>query len=734
MYDEDRAGWSGQPTGDRVPTPVASHPRPRESMVSSLNARFPSLFRCVVVLLGASVCGSFAAAQYPEIELTWVRPTVAQIGTEVELTAGGGAHLEQVDRLVFSDPRITAELVTQPGEGEGAEPVPQWGRFRVTIPADLPAGRYDVRAVGAYGISNPRILTVTAHPVVTAAAIGQSAGSPTQLELPAGPDSGWVLENRATAARVDYFLIPAAASEPRRVSLLAQRIDSRMIGQLKLYDSTGKLLRSVRGSDGFDPGLTLPAAPDGHFIVGVQDFLLRGGDPFFYQLRVDADDHEPSAGTPEPGEGEASVDRSGLTPHPQGLDAITLGDALHDIISPAPAAAAEAPNHPVVIEPPCLVASHFTLPRLGLSEGQVAFQFAATAGQKWEIEIISQRLEQPTDPNLRIQRQDTDAEGNPKWVDVATADESAMVGDFAMRLRVKDPITVFTAPADGNYRLLLRNLDTGSELASEPEFWVRIREPEPDFRLVAMYPFPHNDPATTRPRGAQLFAGGTRSIRVLAFRRGGFDGPIELSVAGLPEGMPIPTAVIGANQTEAHLTLTAPETPASWTGQLQVIGKGTTEAGELEREAAPATVIWGRGDLRDIVTTRLTSDLSLSMSDQMTAPVTITLGGDEPAQVKPGTNLNVPVRVTRRDGGGNPIVLRPRNLPPGVTVAEVTIPADQSEGTIELKVAADAKLGKYSPWLLAETKVTFKPVTADASELTVFIPTNTANLELVDSP
>lgn len=680
--------------------------------------RLLSLLIAGIVASGSSI----ASAQYPEIELTWVRPTVATVGTEFELTAGGGNHLEQIGELRFSDPRLQAELITQPGEGEGAEPVPQWGRFRVTVPADLPPGRYDVQAVGAYGVSNPRILTVTQHPVVTATTIGQTVEAATQLAESHNATAPWVLEHRATAARVDFFQVPGSAAGPRQIDLLAQRIDSRMIGQLKLYNSAGKLLQSVRGADGFDPSLTLPSAPDDHFIVGVQDFLLRGGDPFFYQLRVDADDLAALAV-------EAAEDAV-RTPALQNLDAITLGEALPEVAFET----ADTPSRPVTIQPPCVVGSRFAPARLGLSEGEAAFQFEARAGQKWEIEILSQRLAQPSDPALRVQRRETDAEGNEKWTDVATADESVMAGDFAMRLRVKDPITLFTAPADATYRLLLRNLDTGSDLIAQPNFLVRVREPRPDFGLVVMYPFPHNDPATTRPRGAQVFPGSSRSLRVLAFRRGGFDGPITLTVEGLPEGFVAPTAVIAANQTEAHLTIVAPESVVPWTGNPRVVGRATGESEELAREAAPATVIWGRGDLRDIVTTRLTTALSLNVTDKMTAPVSIVLGGEEPTVIKPGTNVNVPVRVTRREGGGNPVVLRPRNLPPGVTVAEVTIPGDQTEGTIEVKVAADAKVGKYSPWLLAETKVNFKSVTADPADLTVFIPTNTADLELAESP
>lgn len=703
----------------------------------------------LAVMLPATVSG-----QFPEIELGWVRPTVGQVGTQFELTVGGGNHLDQVGRLIFSDPRITSELITAPGEGADAAPVPQFGRFKVSLPADLPPGRYEVRAVGAYGVSNPRVFCVTPHAIVTAAAVGKSAATATTPEPPPAADTPWIFETRATAAAVDFFRISGSATRARRVSLLAQRIDSRFIGQIKLYSADGKLLDTARGADGHDPSLLIPAGADGQFVLAVQDFLFRGGDSFFYQLRVDADDSRPvpaegaakGSDSPElswlasaPGEpvvpppptvvaGEAVATQ---VPYFDGLEAVTLGNLLADAALPIPLSLSETPEQPVVVQPPCLVASRFSKPKLGLSLGQVAFQFDAVKDRKLQIEVISQRLRQPADPSLTIQRREALPEGGEKWVDVSSTDESPLLGDFAMRLRVKDPIVLFTAPSDGTYRLSVRNLDTGSTLASTPIYLISIRDPEPDYRLVAMFPFPHNDAANTRPRGAQVMRGDSRTLRVLAFRKGGFGDAIELTVEGLPEGVTCKPAMIAANQTEAHLTLVGSDQAAAWTGNLRVVGK----SGELVRTASAATVTWGRGDLRDTVSMRLCNSLPLAVADQVTNPVSILLGGDQPLVTKPGTNVSVPVKLTRRDGGGNPVVLRPRNLPPGVTVAEVTIPADQSEGAVEFKIAADAKLGNYTPWLLAETKVKFKPITAaDPAEMTVFIPTNAANLNLADSP
>ena len=96
------------------------------------------------------------------------------------------------------------------------------------------------------------------------------------------------------------------------------------------------------------------------------------------------------------------------------------------------------------------------------------------------------------------------------------------------------------------------------------------------------------------------------------------------------------------------------------------------------------------------------------MSARDAMPLTIGFGDEAIAKVKKGESISVPIKLVRRDGGKQPCVLRPRDLPPGVTAAEITIAADADTGQIELKVAADATPTIYSIWLQAETKVKLK--------------------------
>ncbi|HBJ33926.1 MAG TPA: hypothetical protein DDZ51_04000 [Planctomycetaceae bacterium] len=731
---------------------------------------------CIVSVVAVSP--EIALAQYPVIELTAIEPSAAQAGSTVEVKVTSGNQLDAIDRLQFSDPRIAAEVLREPVAADAAEGTVgaiKSGQFKLNVAADLPPGRYEVRAVGAYGISNPRVFVVSQHPVVKPAAASQSASEPTVIDEHLATTGGAVVVHQSTAARVDYFRLSANAKQPLRITLDAQRIDSRLIAQLRLFDTQGRLLTLARGADGFDPSVTIPASADSQFTIAVSDFLFRGGPNYFYQLRI-----EPIADA-DP----ASVSGSSAMKMISATDSTTLSDfdrlelaAIHkDVVSASPESIqwiTIAPgSEPIKLTPPCLVASDFpqpivARPRAGQTTDHHAFEFDAEQGKRYTIEVVSQRLGQPADPRMSIVRREVKPDMTEVWHAVASEDDQPVVGDAALRIRSRDPVVSFVAPAAATYRIKVSNIDSGGSLPIKPAYRLSIREPVADFSLLAAIAYPHNDPAQSRPFGSQLMRGDAIPVRVLANRRDGFVAPITVSINGLPEGVSARPVTIAANQSEATLIVQASETAAAWSGAIEVVGQSIGEGEPLRATAMPATFAWGSGDQRDFIRGRLATDLMIVVTDKQTTPMSITLiekpadpPADKPAEAapadaaatpaapppetapateltlssKPGTNISLAVKVARREGAATAITLRPRNLPPGVTAADLAIAADKSDGVIELKIAADAKPGLYSLWFLGETKVKFKPITqTDARDLTVFVPSTSANLELTATP
>ena len=80
----------------------------------------------------------------------------------------------------------------------------------------------------------------------------------------------------------------------------------------------------------------------------------------------------------------------------------------------------------------------------------------------------------------------------------------------------KDSLLHFTAPADGEYVVRLR--DVRGLKGEDYAYRLTVRPPSPDFRL------------SVRPRNPNVPAGGRIPVTVTALRLDDFDGPIEVTV------------------------------------------------------------------------------------------------------------------------------------------------------------------------------------------------------------
>ena len=113
-----------------------------------------------IMLVGMLISPSMA--QLPISQLTTLTPSGAKQGTELEVTVGG-ADLDNNAQLVFSHPGIIATPKTTPA-GEFDEGPQRVGNvYAVKIDGAVPAGIYDVRVTGDFGLSNPRRFAVGLH-------------------------------------------------------------------------------------------------------------------------------------------------------------------------------------------------------------------------------------------------------------------------------------------------------------------------------------------------------------------------------------------------------------------------------------------------------------------------------------------------------------------------------------------------------------------------------------------
>ncbi|REJ88128.1 MAG: hypothetical protein DWQ34_23180 [Planctomycetota bacterium] len=710
-----------------------------DDMATSRFASF--VFGAAAVLLSST---GVAVAQLPAARLDGIFPAGGSPGATVETTITG-ANLDDADRLHFSHPGITAERkLADPGPfDEGPQPVPN--EFVVTIKQDVPPGHYTVRTQGKYGISNPRTFEVSA--------IAESREEePNNTEGEATPINGPLLINGQIngAADVDCYRFDVTAGEKLQITCHAQKLDSLLDAVVTVTDTGGRVLAEAQAGPHGDAALHLAAESDSQWVIRVTDSLYRGGPQYVYRLTIGALPHvdfvfPPSAvvgssseftlfGSNLPGGQPAGIELNGrpletlavqiampgdvanhpltgirLSPEQAELDLVPYrvtaptGFSNPVLISAATAPVIleqdgnDSPENAQAVELPCEVAGRFW-PR----GDRDWFEFTAAAGEVVNLELFSQRLGLPTDPALVIQQVTVNDDGEEQTSILQRVDDlQGRDSGYGFDTRSEDPAIRFTAPADATYRVLL--LEGHSALHDDPRLVYRfsMRPDQPDFRLVAV-------PADAS--GALLLRkGGRDSIRVVAFRRDGFDAPITVTATGLPEGVTASEVVIGPASTAATLILTAAENAAPAIGQVQIVGKAVVNDQEVTRTARAGTVLapvplMAPNQQGVSFPARLTESITLAVSAGETAPVLITAGEDKLWETSRGGILKIPYSVVRRGDYKGNITAFPVDVPPNVQAQQFAINGNTNSGEFEIRMTANTPPGTYTFYLAGQVQ------------------------------
>ena len=161
------------------------------AILRSLSATQRRMIRQLAGGLCAAVVAllpGIARAQLPAPQLHALFPAGGRQGTIVEVRLAAGTDVDGANRLVFSHPHITAVQKTRPPGAleKGPQAVP--AEFTVAIHPDVPAGIYEARCVGRFGISNPRLRG--RQPARAARTLRQSHGRESRRDS-AGLDRQW---------------------------------------------------------------------------------------------------------------------------------------------------------------------------------------------------------------------------------------------------------------------------------------------------------------------------------------------------------------------------------------------------------------------------------------------------------------------------------------------------------------------------------------------------------------
>ncbi|MBW3597258.1 MAG: PPC domain-containing protein [Planctomycetes bacterium] len=245
---------------------------------------FAAAARLSLVTLLAFGVTAVASAQLPVAELKSIFPPGGRQGTtaDVQIT---GTDLDGAETLLFSHPGITAAVKMEEAGPLVKTPRPVENQFAVTIAGDVPAGIYEARAVGRFGASNPRAFVVGSLEELRDN--GNNRAPENAQEIPVGS----VVNGTTEGDNVDYYKLNLKQGQRVIVDCWARRIDSRMDATLVLYNEAGQELARDRDTEGRDALLDFTAPADGAYLVGVYDFLYRGGAEYFYRLRAHTGPH-----------------------------------------------------------------------------------------------------------------------------------------------------------------------------------------------------------------------------------------------------------------------------------------------------------------------------------------------------------------------------------------------------------------------------------------------------------
>ncbi len=216
----------------------------------------------------------------------------------------------------------------------------------------------------------------------------------------------------------------------------------------------------------------------------------------------------------------------------------------------------------------------------------------------------------------------------------------------------------WTAPAEGVYRVRVRDQQQG--VRGGPEFLYRmsIRPADPDFSLSLTADF------------INVTQGAKGEVELIVRRSGGFTGPIDLAWSGLPAGVQIEPAQIPENQPRIKLSVSVPEDARPADATLQIVGTAQL-AGEKRNRIArvrPAGVEAGTEALQLTIQHKPIFQLTCNEAYQY---------GHR------GTIYRYPVQIQRLNGFTGPITLqiadRQAQDLDGIEVPEIVVPPGVSE-------------------------------------------------------
>ena len=654
-----------------------------------------------VRLLAAALAASGLFAAAPVI--TELQPRGAQRGRPFTLAVVGrdipeGARVSSTMPASFTPLAPTGAKVRMMAPGRMAQ-------FLVEPAEDISPGVYPIRLETAAGISNVLLFTVGTFPEYAEEESGPYAEPNRNDTIETAepvPSTPATVNGTLDGPERDIYRVYGKAGERRVFEVEARRCGSGVDPVLRILDGSGNQL--ARSDDaplaGLDARIDFTFPREAYYYVEVHDARFSRQGQNFYRLKMGAytyaDGIFPLGG--RRGDTADVTFFGGNLPAPTKTTVDLRGVPEHAGLTTVAPFVFAVGDYPEVFEPV------ETLPVPGVVNGRLAapgevdrYRIPVRPGEKLLVEVQAREL-----GTSRLEAVITAYDNAGNRIDSA-GDQPLPEDVFAVQGTSRtsnDPFLNLTVPA-GVTEIALTIEDLALRGGPYYPYRLIVRRQAEDFQLRIASPY------------VNVPAGGTAIVVVAADRRG-YDGPIQLSIPDLPEGIrveggTIPREYVDANNARTLnrrgvLILSAEPGVVLPVRELEVWGEGTAEDGtRLRRRAA------GLGMAVEVA--GATAQGVVDRQRSLTAPW---LGLDLPAAstTPPAAALEVrQVKLTRMEEGDRydfqyewKLRTKDAQLPPELGVDVV--------GARDIRVTAFQKSGETGSFSINTTKAT-EPATYD---------------------
>ncbi len=375
---------------------------------------------------------------------------------------------------------------------------------------------------------------------------------------------------------VDYYRFSAPADEVVVCELVAARIGSRLDGVIEVLDIEGHTIPSQTIHRGSDPVIAFRSRKSTDYLIRVSNVSWHGSPAHVYRINLTVRPFVhfafPAGGQPGStqqvnffalsGGQEYNILTSDVQFPTTSRGLLTVSDANLGIagvnltVDVSPNLLEQEPNDAGF--PPMQTDVPITINGAIQTEmDEDWFRIAAKEGEQFSIVGRSY------------------PPGGPALLTVTVADSQQKRLAQSRSVESRDGVCriEWQAPADGQYLVRAADMRHGARGGQEFIYRLSIERAQPDFSLSVDYD------------NVNVTQGAETKVEVRLIRIGGFDGPVELAMESLPEGVSLSDNVFKPGKDSVSLKVKVADDVGAASYASQLIGRATIADQPVERVA-----------------------------------------------------------------------------------------------------------------------------------------------------